>query len=143
MVLPRMNLITLGARDFSRLRAFYQRLGWPESPASDHDYTQFTTAGAVVALFPLADLAEDASLPSIAESEGPGRVTLACVVESREQVDVAIAAVRRAGGHILKQPQDAFWGGYCAYFADPEGNVWEVAWNPHFRFDERGALMLG
>ena len=51
-----------------------------------------------------------------------------------------IELVKKAGGTIVKEPQDAFWGGYHAYFADPDGYYWEVAWGPGFKFDEDGLL---
>jgi uncharacterized glyoxalase superfamily protein PhnB len=57
-------------------------------------------------------------------------------------VDAAIALARRAGARVTREPEDAFWGGRTAYFADPEGNLWEVAWNPGFPLDERGIVRL-
>jgi uncharacterized protein len=59
-----------------------------------------------------------------------------------EQVDEAIATAQGAGAVVSKPPEDAFWGGRSAYFADPEGNLWEVAWAPMFKFDERGSLIV-
>ena len=61
---------------------------------------------------------------------------------AREQVDEVIALVRAAGGTIVKEPQAVFWGGYHAYFADPDGYYWEVAWGPDFRYDENGLLVF-
>ena len=73
---------------------------------------------------------------------GSRGVTLAVNVEERGMVDGAMAAAVQAGATVLKEPEDADWGGRSAYFADPEGNVWEVAWMPGSSFDERGALIL-
>ncbi|MDD4079877.1 MAG: VOC family protein [Eubacteriales bacterium] len=58
----------------------------------------------------------------------------------REEVDEVIDLVRAAGGAIIKAPQDVFWGGYHAYFADPDGYCWEVAWGPNFQYDVDGML---
>ena len=69
-------------------------------------------------------------------------MTLALNVEEKAQVDEVIAEVRAAGGRIVKEPIDADWGGRSAYFSDPEGNLWEVAWMPGSSFDERGGLIL-
>jgi hypothetical protein len=62
-------------------------------------------------------------------------------VETREGVDQAVEAARSAGATILKEPVDAEWGGRSGYFADPEGNAWEVAWLPGASFDDRGGLI--
>ena len=67
-------------------------------------------------------------------------ITLAYNVEHKEDVDSVIEFVRNAGGRIVKEPQDVFWGGYHAYFSDPDGYYWEVAWGPGFKYDENGLL---
>jgi catechol 2,3-dioxygenase-like lactoylglutathione lyase family enzyme len=138
----RVSLVTLGARNLPALRAFYKRLGWEESATSSDDYAVFTTAGVLLSLFPLQRLAEDAGLevppPGPCEFRG---VTFAINVEHPEQVDAVIGHVASAGGRVLRQPSQAFWGGRTAYFADPEFNLWEVAWNPTAVFDERGAMV--
>ena len=68
-------------------------------------------------------------------------VTLAVNVEREEMVAEAIETARAAGAEIRAEPVKRDWGGVSAYFADPEGNVWEVAWFPDGQFDERGALI--
>ncbi|WP_019537292.1 VOC family protein [Paenibacillus ginsengihumi] len=155
MIPQRITLVTLGARDLPNLRAFYQRLGWEDTPASTDDYCVFTTAGVLLSLYPYAELAKDAGLDGKwATEDGPGGpreagdakpsfrgITLAVNVEEPELVDAAIEQARAAGAVILKEPEQAFWGGRSAYFADPEFNVWEVAWNPSAAFDESGAML--
>jgi uncharacterized glyoxalase superfamily protein PhnB len=86
-------------------------------------------------------LAEDASIGS--EGSGFGGVSLAYNTRSEHEVDEVIEDLRLKGVTILKPPQKAFWGGYHAYFADPDGNPWEVAFNPYFLFDNAGNLNLG
>ncbi|MFD1178557.1 VOC family protein [Paenibacillus puldeungensis] len=144
MIPQRVSLVTLGARDLANLRAFYQRLGWEDTPASSDDYSVFTTAGVLLSLYPYKDLALDAglSVETTTEAKPSFRgITLAVNVEEPELVDVAIEKARAAGATILKEPVEAFWGGRSAYFADPEFNVWEVAWNPSAVFDETGAML--
>ena len=63
-------------------------------------------------------------------------------VDSKQKVHEVIALVREAGGRIVKEPQDVFWGGYHAYFADLDGYFWEVAWGPDFKYDENGLLVF-
>jgi uncharacterized protein len=143
MIPQRVSLITLGAYDLPRLRLFYRQLGWQETPFSSDTYAAFTTAGTIVTLFPVEELAKDADV-QIPLPEKPPEfrgVTLAVNADRPEDVDRAIEHVRQAGGRILREPSDAFWGGRTAYFSDPEHNLWEVAWNPTAVFDERGAML--
>lgn len=73
---------------------------------------------------------------------GFGGITLAYNVDSKQKVNEVIELVRDAGGIIVKEPQEVFWGGYHAYFADLDGYFWEVAWGPDFKYDENGLLVL-
>ena len=141
MIPARISIVTLGVRDLASMRAFYRGLGWEEG-ISTEGFAAFKTGGAVLALFPLDELARDAST-EVPPGEGGFRgVTLALNVEEKERVDEVVAAVRAADGRIVKEPIDADWGGRSAYFSDPEGNLWEVAWMPGSSFDERGGLIL-
>lgn len=138
---PRVSLITLGVRDLARARRFYvEGLGWPVSSASNDDIVFLRTGGAVVALWTREQLAEDANVP--AEGSGFGGIALAHNVATRAEVDAVLATVVGAGGTITKPAEEAFWGGYTAYFADPDGVPWEVAWNPHFPLGPDGAVQL-
>jgi len=141
MIPARVSLITLGTRDLSAMRTFYHRLGWEEYHPEDEGFATFKTGGGVLALFPLDDLAREANLPIEGSRTSFKGVTLAVNVERAELVDQAIEAARSAGATVLRAPMDASWGGRSAYFADPENNVWEVAWAPNARFDERGGLI--
>jgi catechol 2,3-dioxygenase-like lactoylglutathione lyase family enzyme len=129
-VIPaRATVITLGARDLDRLRRFYRGLGW--TVAIDLEgFAALETEGAVVALFPLEDLAADAAAPAAVPERGLRGFSISINVDQPEQVDQVINAVREAGGRITKEPVTADWGGRSAYFADPEDNHWEVAWVP-------------
>jgi uncharacterized glyoxalase superfamily protein PhnB len=95
--------------------------------------------GAILALFPRKDAEPDAG---ITFGEGTSRVYLAYNTRSDAEVDEVLAEAERAGGRIVKSPGRAFWGGWYGYFADPEGNLWEVAHNPQFPIDENGNIKL-
>jgi uncharacterized glyoxalase superfamily protein PhnB len=66
------------------------------------------------------------------KGEGFRGVALAHNVETKQEVDHVLVQAERVGETIIKPPQDASWGGYSGYFSDPDGHLWEVAWNPHF-----------
>ncbi|HET9596916.1 MAG TPA: VOC family protein [Anaeromyxobacteraceae bacterium] len=123
------NIITLGVRNFDAQRDFYRRLGWPQAFDSE-DFTVFELRGALLALFPVDKLAADGH----AEPElGRGGIRFSVIigVERPEDVDELAARVRRAGGKLTKAPVDAeFFVGRDAYFSDPEGNFWEIAYAP-------------
>ncbi|WP_419887851.1 VOC family protein [Neobacillus niacini] len=141
MVMQRVSLITIGAYHVPELRSFYKSLGWDETEISSDNYAVFKTAGVLLSIFPIAELAKDAGVEFEQKPETFHGVTFAINVDSPSQVDETIEEIRHAGGKILREPSDAFWGGRTAYFADPENNLWEVAWNPSSLFDERGAMI--
>jgi catechol 2,3-dioxygenase-like lactoylglutathione lyase family enzyme len=137
-----LHIITLGVRNLEISRKFYgETLGWQASPKSGEGITFYTAGGIVLALFPREALAEDATIA--ASGKGFGGFTLAHNARSEQAVDEIIADLRSKGVIILKEPKKVFWGGYSSYFADPDGNPWEVAYNPFFEFDENGNLDIG
>ena len=138
---PRVSFITLGISNLERSIKFYRDgLGFPLSSASKGDVAFFKTGGAVLALYPSEKLAEDAHVP--ADGSGFRGVTLAHNVRSREEVSQVLALAEAAGGKITKPAQDTFWGGHGGYFADPDGHLWEVVWNPFFPFAEDGRVVV-
>jgi uncharacterized protein len=141
MIPQRVSLITIGAINLPLLRSFYKSLGWEESSISSDHYAVFKTAGVLLSLFPVEELAKDAGVEITKSLESFNRVTFAINVDTPEQVDSTINRIRKSHGKILREPSDAFWGGRTAYFSDPENNLWEVAWNPTAVFDERGAMI--
>ena len=127
---PRISIVTLGVSDLERSVTFYRDgLGLPTDYSSG-SVAFFQTAGTWLGLYPREAMADDASVPS--EGHGFTGITLAHNVGSRPDVDATLAEAQAAGATIVKQAQDVFWGGYSGYFADPDGFLWEVAWNPHF-----------
>jgi catechol 2,3-dioxygenase-like lactoylglutathione lyase family enzyme len=137
----RLSMVTLGVADLARSRRFYEEgLGWKASGLGDGNVVFFQLGGIVLALWGRGALAEDARLPDA--GSGFGGIALAHNVRRREEADAVLAQAEAAGGRILKPAQDTFWGGYAGYFADPDGHLWEVAWNPHFTLGEDGSLRL-
>ncbi|MCL4302938.1 MAG: VOC family protein [Anaerolineae bacterium] len=138
---PKLNLITLGVKDFARSMQFYRDgLGWPLSSASQDDVAFFPLGGVVLGLYPRDKLAEDAQVSP--EGSGFSGITLAYNTKSQAEVDEVLQTVENLGATIVKRAQPVFWGGYNGYFADPDGHLWEVAWNPFFGFDEADNLIL-
>jgi len=126
---PKISLITLGVSDLERSRRFYNGLGLRERSESNETVAFFSTRGAVLALWSRASLAEDAGVPD--DARGFAGFALAHNVRTKEEVDGVLRQVVEAGGRVVKPAEDAFWGGYNAYFCDPDGFLWEVAWNPY------------
>jgi catechol 2,3-dioxygenase-like lactoylglutathione lyase family enzyme len=138
----RINLVTLGVTDLDRSTEFYRALGWPLSSSSvTGEVSFFGIGGCVLALFGHEALADDAAVER-AEPPAFRGVSLAVNVASPAEVDAAIAAAVAAGATVTKPGQPVFWGGYNGYFADPDGHLWEVAHNPYWSMDERGAVVL-
>lgn len=141
MIPARLSIVTLGVRDMPAMRAFYRSFGWREEGDSD-THSMFHTGGGVLALFPYEELAADANLQVSGEPGAYRGFTLAINLESREDVDAAFQELRSLGVSITKEPAATDWGGYSGYFADPEGNPWEIAWGSFYSIDDRGGLII-
>ncbi len=137
---PRVSLITLGVADLARARAFYEKLGFKASSVGGDGVVFFQIGALGLSLFPRESLACDAGVAP--EGSGFRGITLAHNVRTREEVAAVIAEAVRAGATLVKPSEEAFWGGQSGYFADPDGHLWEVAWNPHFPLAADGALSL-
>ena len=136
----RMSLITLGVADVAAATQFYERFGLRKSPASQDSVSFFQLGPTVLGLFEREALRNDANAASV--WTGNGGISLAQNLGSEAEVDRLMVHAEAIGAVILKSPQRAFWGGYHGYFADPDGHVWEIAYNPFFNFDESGNVML-
>ena len=127
---PRITMVTLGVRDLERAVKFYgEGLGFPRMESSP-GVAFFTHKGAWQRQYPRDALAEDARVSP--EGSGFESITLAHNVRSEAEVDEVMARAVRAGATVTKMPENVFWGGYSGYFRDPDGHLWEVAYNPHF-----------
>ncbi|GAB2802148.1 VOC family protein [Dyella kyungheensis] len=140
MSVPRIHIVTLGVGDLSRSRRFYEAWGWKASSVSNENIVFLKGGAGVLALYGRDALAEDALAEDL--PTGFSAITLARNASSKEEVDAWFATALAAGARELKTPQEAFWGGYSGYLADPDGHLWELAFNPYFVFDDHGNLAL-
>ena len=130
---PRITLVTLGVSDLARAIRFYRDgLGLPQR-ATPESVAFFEMRGMWLSLYAREALAEDATVSP--EGSGFRGFTLAHNVRSPEAVDRLLAEAVAAGATLVKPGQPVFWGGYSGYFADPDGFLWEVAWNPDLPVD--------
>jgi catechol 2,3-dioxygenase-like lactoylglutathione lyase family enzyme len=136
-VKSRITVITLGVDDLERAVAFYRDgLGLATEGIVGTQYEHGAVAffdmqaGLKLALWPRRSLAADAGLALAAPSAT--EVAVAQNVASPQEVDAVIAQAQAAGARVLKQPGTAFWGGYTGCFQDPDGHVWEIAFNPNW-----------
>ena len=127
---PQISLVTLGVSDLADSIRFYRDgLGLPlQERDEDSQIAFFPLEGTWLALYPSELLAEDATVN--AASSGFSGITLAHNVSTKAEVDTVLAEAESAGGRIVKPGQEAFWGGYSGYFADPDDHLWEVAYPP-------------
>lgn len=135
-----ISFVTLGVSDLARSRKFYAALGWKESSGSSADVAFFQAGNVAVSLFPREALAEDANVAP--QGSGFSGFTLAHNVESEAAVLSTLAEAVAAGAKLVRPADKAFWGGFRGYFADPDGFLWEVCWNPFFPLDSEGHVQL-
>lgn len=126
----KISLIGLGVRDVAASLAFYRDgLGFPTHNHQDgEDFAMFALEGTWLSIYPRDKLAEDAMIAD--DGRGFSGFALAHNVGSKAEVDAVFAHAVAVGARPVKTPRDVFWGGYSGYFADPDGHLWEVAYNP-------------
>jgi hypothetical protein len=132
----RISLITLGVADVRRARTFYEQLGWHGQEIEETVF--FQAGGMALVLWGRGKLAADSGV----EDTAPGAVVLALNVRSQAEVDVTLAEAAAAGAEITQPARETFYGGYAGHFRDPDGHVWEIAWNPGFVLNPDGSLTL-
>jgi len=138
---PRINFITLGVADLEKSLAFYRDgLGWPTAGIVGTEFEHGAVAffdlqnGLKLAIWPRADIAHDANV--LQGPPSPTEFMLSHNVGSPEAVDAVLAQAQAAGATITRPAHQAFWGGYTGNFQDPDGHLWEVAWNPDLKIDD-------
>ncbi|WP_433531661.1 VOC family protein [Micromonospora sp. CA-263727] len=135
----RISLITLGVTDLARARAFYERLGWR---GQEVERTVFFQAGGIaVVLWARESLAADAGLDN-REAGGFTGIALAHNVRERDEVDQVLVAAAGAGAAVTRPARETSYGGYAGYFTDPDGHLWEIAWNPGFPLAADGSITV-
>jgi catechol 2,3-dioxygenase-like lactoylglutathione lyase family enzyme len=138
---PHVNVLTLAVSDLERSLAFYRDgMGLPTKGIVGTEFED----GAVVffemnddlilALYPKEALAKDAKMPVTPPS--PTEFSIGHMVKSRNDVDAVMKQAEKAGARITDRARDRFWGGYSGYFQDPDGHLWEIAWNPRLEVQD-------
>ena len=126
----RITFFTLGVNDLQVSTGFYEtHFGWKRSAMSTENIVFFDLNGIHLSLYNRKALAEDATVDEA--GSGFKGFTLAHNVGSEKEVDELIEDLRNKGVKIVKEPQKVFWGGYSSYISDPDGNLWEIAFNPY------------
>jgi catechol 2,3-dioxygenase-like lactoylglutathione lyase family enzyme len=138
---PRITLITLGVDDLQRAVRFYRDgLGLHTDGIVGAEFAHGAVAffdlqaGLKLALWPRSSIAHDTGIPL--GSPNATDLTVAHNVSSKAEVDAVMKEAEKAGAVIVRPAHDTFWGGYAGYFQDPDGHVWEVAWNPQWVVNE-------
>ncbi len=138
---PRIKVLTLGVSDLEQSLAFYRDgLGLPTEGIIGQEFEHGSVVffsmndDLILALYPSAYLNEDAKIE--ATQKRLGAVSIGHIVNSREEVDAVMDHAVQAGAVVTDAARDRFWGGYSGYFHDPDGHLWEIAWNPQWTVPE-------
>lgn len=126
----KISLVTLGIKDIEKSLVFYRDgLGFKTHDyKGGDDHVMFEMEGSWLGLFPLDKLAEGAKVTP--DKSGFSGIVFAHNVSSQQEVDKVFQLALDAGATKLKTPEKVFWGGYESHFADPDGYVWAVTYNP-------------
>jgi len=132
---PRFQILTLAIDDLTRALAFYRDgMGLPTKGIVGTEFEDGAVVfipvndGLTLALYPAASLAKDAGIA--ATRVRLGAISIGHLVDSKAEVDAVMAQAAKAGATVTDPARDRFWGGYSGYFHDPDGHLWEIAWNP-------------
>ncbi|MGH2398344.1 MAG: VOC family protein [bacterium] len=138
---PRVSTLTLGVDDLEASLAFYRDgMGLPTKGIVGQEFEDGAVAffnlndGLILALYPRISLSKDAKVPVTPPS--PTDLSIGHLVKSRDEVDQVMKEAEKTGAKITDPARDRFWGGYSGYFQDPDGHLWEVAWNPQVEIGE-------
>ena len=126
----RMSFITLGVENLDKSVDFYEnKFGWKRSELSNDKMILFQLNGILLSIYNRQKLAEDATVnPSGSGFKG---FTISFLTRSEKEVDDLIEKLKKQNVRIVKEPQKVFWGGYSSYISDPDGYLWEIAFNPY------------
>jgi uncharacterized protein len=132
---PRITVITIGVDDLEESLRFYRDgLGLETEGiiGTEFEYGAVAffdlQAGLKLAIWPRESIAHDSGIAVGPPS--PTEFTIGHNVSSKEEVDTVMQQASEAGAVVVKDAHDTFWGGYSGYFQDPNGHLWEIAWNP-------------
>lgn len=138
---PRISVLTLGVNDLEKSLRFYRDgLGLPTQGIIGQEFEHGAVAffdlqsGVKLAIWPRKHLAHDAKVSNTHQSAT--EFSIGHNVSSKKEVDAVMEQAKKAGAVITSPAQDAFWGGYSGYFQDPDGHLWEVAWNPQWEIND-------
>ncbi len=125
---PRISMVALGVDDLEISIIFYRDgLGFPII-TSPPGVAFFNLNGTWLGLSNRKDLAKDVGISY--EGSGYRGINLTHNVSTKEEVLEILNQAIEAGAKLLKEGQEADWGGFHGCFEDPDGHIWEVAYNP-------------
>lgn len=134
----RVTLITLSVADLEKSRRFYADLGWQEAEGGTDKIAFYRLNGQYLALYDRSSLVADLGIPI--KQRATGAISLSTNYPTEAEVDAAYSVAAKAGALLMVTPAKTGWGGYSGSYTDPDGHLWEVACNPFWKLDERGAV---
>ena len=137
-----LSLVTLGVASLNRSVAFYETLGFQRKAKNVPGVGFFKAGACAIAVWPSEELAKDANVAREGMAETFRGVSLAWNCRTKGDVDKVIKRAKTAGALVRKPAQDASWGGYSGYFSDPDGHLWEVAFNPEWPLADDGRMQI-
>ena len=133
----RLTIVGLGVENLEISNDFYEnKFGWKKLKSSNDNISFFQLNGILLSLYSREKLAEDAGVSP--EGNGFKGFSLAHNARSKAEVDQLFEFYKSKNIKVVKAPEEVFWGGYSGYIADPDENLWEIAFNPFLKLDKNG-----
>jgi uncharacterized protein len=133
---PRFTVLTIGVDDLAKSLKFYQEgMGLDSKGIVGKEFEHGEVAffdlknGMTLALYSRDNLAWDSHVKK--GSPSSTEFSIGYNTRSAAEVDSIMEQAKKAGAKISRPAQKTFWGGYSGYFQDPDGHLWEIAFNPN------------
>lgn len=132
----RFTILTLGVGDLEKSFKFYHEgMGLASKAIIGKEFEHGEVAffdlknGMILALYSRDNLAWDSQLKKSKPSST--EFSIGYTTRNEAEVDSIMEQAKKAGAKIARPAQKTFWGGYSGYFQDPDGHLWEIAYNPN------------
>jgi len=131
--------ICLLVEDIDRTVNFYVNILGFKLRRRAEGFADFHSEHVTLAAWQIDHIHAHCGVSNIRAPDGAHKACVAVRLETPAEIDTAYQTLTAKGVSFVSAPQDYVWNARCAYFTDPDDNVWEIyAWRaggPKHDFD--------